>query len=90
MIQSVIHYCWFGRKPLPELAQRCVASWRQRMPRCEVRRWDEDNFDVHAVPYTAEAYRLGLYAYVSDYARLWILHHHGGIEAPRVQRVCFA
>ena len=79
MIRSVIHYCWFGRKPLPDLAQRCVASWRQHMPQCEVRRWDEDNFDVHAVPYTAEAYRLGKYAFVSDYARLWILYHHGGI-----------
>lgn len=79
MIPRVIHYCWFGRKPLPKLAQWCIASWRKRMPDCEIVRWDEDNFDVHSVPYTAEAYRLGLYAYVSDYARLWILHHHGGI-----------
>lgn len=79
MIPRVIHYCWFGGKPLPEMAQWCLASWRKRMPDYEIVRWDEDNFDVYSVPYTAEAYRLGLYAFVSDYARLWILHHHGGI-----------
>ena len=79
MIPRVIHYCWFGGKPLPELAVRCIASWREHMPGCEIKQWDEDNFDVYSVPYTAEAYRLGQYAYVSDYARLWILSHHGGI-----------
>lgn len=79
MIPQVIHYCWFGGKPLPELAERCIASWREQMPHCDIIRWDENNFDVNQVPYTAEAYRLGKYAYVSDYARLWILYRYGGI-----------
>lgn len=79
MIPRIIHYCWFGGKPLPELAQRCLASWREHMPHCEIVRWHEDNFDVNQCAYTREAYRLGQYAYVSDYARLWVLYHHGGI-----------
>ena len=79
MIPKIIHYCWFGRAPLPELARRCIASWRRYLPDYEIREWNEDNFDVNAIPYTAEAYAQGKYAFVSDYARFWILYKHGGI-----------
>ena len=27
MIPKIIHYCWFGGNPLPELAQKCIDSW---------------------------------------------------------------
>ena len=79
MIPKIIHYCWFGRKPLPPLAMECIASWRRFLPDYEIREWNEDNFDVNMIPYTAEAYRQGKYAFVSDYARFWIMYHHGGI-----------
>lgn len=36
-------------------------------------------FDVNYIPYTAEAYRQKKYAFVSDYARFWILHKYGGV-----------
>lgn len=36
-------------------------------------------FDVNITPYTIEAYRQKKYAFVSDYARFWILHQFGGI-----------
>ena len=36
-------------------------------------------FDVNMIPYTAEAYQQGKYAFVSDYARFWIIYRHGGI-----------
>lgn len=26
MIPRIIHYCWFGGSPLPELAQKCTVS----------------------------------------------------------------
>ena len=79
MIPKIIHYCWFGRNPLPELAQRCIASWRNFLPDYEIREWNEDNFDVNSIPYTAEAYRQKKYAFVSDYARFWIMYHYGGL-----------
>ena len=79
MIPRTIHYCWFGGGALPELAVRCLASWGEQMPDWEVRRWDETNFDVQHAAYAREAYRLRQYAYASDYARLWVLYHHGGI-----------
>lgn len=78
-IPRVIHYCWFGGKPLPPEAVRCIESWRRYMPDCEIKQWNEENFDVNMLPYTAEAYVMRQYAFVSDVARLWILYNHGGI-----------
>lgn len=54
MIPKIIHYCWFGRGPLPELAQKCIASWKKYLPDYEIKEWNEDNFDVNIIPYTAE------------------------------------
>ena len=122
MIPKIIHYCWFGGNPLPELAQKCIASWRKYLPDYEIWQWSErplhenvnvikdnqdnwDNielaqrlnflnqrkarlehprkrvmvFDVEMIPYTAEAYKQKKYAFVSDYARFWILYKYGGI-----------
>lgn len=79
MIPKIIHYCWFGRGPLPELAQKCIASWKKYLPNYEIKEWNEDNFDVNIIPYTAEAYKAKKYAFVSDYARFWILYRYGGI-----------
>lgn len=79
MIPKKIHYCWFGRNPLPESAQKCIASWKKYLPDYEIIEWNEDNFDVNAIPYTAQAYSVGKYAFVSDYARFKILYKHGGL-----------
>ena len=78
-IPKIIHYCWFGGKPLPVLAQKCIASWRKYLPEYEIKEWNESNFDVNIIPYTAEAYQAKKYAFVSDYARFWILYRYGGL-----------
>ena len=79
MIPKVIHYCWFGRNPLPPAAVKCIESWKKYLPDYEIKEWNEDNFDVNILPYTQEAYQAKKYAFVSDYARFWILHQYGGI-----------
>lgn len=79
MIPKIIHYCWFGRNPLPELAVKCIASWKKFLPDYEIKEWNEDNFDVNIIPYTQEAYKVKKYAFVSDYARFWILYKYGGL-----------
>lgn len=78
-IPPVIHYCWFGGKPLPEQAIKCIESWKKFCPGYEIKRWDESNYDVNACAYTKEAYEAGKWAFVSDYARFDILYQHGGI-----------
>ena len=61
------------------MAERCIKSWREHCPDYSIVRWDESNFDVSQNQYCREAYELGKWAFVSDYARLWVLVHEGGI-----------
>ena len=112
MLPKIIHYCWFGRNPLPESAQKCIASWRKFLPDYEIWQWSEEEllssdansltpalpnregdnnekrenlydkiltFDVNIIPYTQQAYEAKKYAFVSDYARFWILYKYGGL-----------
>lgn len=80
MIPHIIHYCWFGGNLLPELEQRCLASWHQYMPDWEYKCWNEDTFDISSAPlYVRQAYEARKYAFVSDYVRLWALEKFGGL-----------
>ena len=79
MIPKIIHYCWFGRNPLPESALKCIASWRKFLPDYEIREWNEDNFDVNIIPYTQQAYEAKKWGFVTDYARLETVYKYGGI-----------
>ncbi len=79
MIPKVIHYCWFGRGAMPEIAHECIESWKKYLPDYEIKLWNEDNFDINICTYTREAYAAKKYAFVSDYARLWILYNYGGV-----------
>lgn len=79
MIDKKIHYCWFGRSEMPDLAKKCIASWHKYMPDWEYRLWNEDNFDVNQISYAREAYQCGKFAFVSDYARLFALEREGGV-----------
>lgn len=79
MIPKIIHYCWFGENPLPISALRCIESWKKYLPNYEIKEWNETNFDVNLIRYTNEAYAARKYAFVSDYARFWILYHCGGV-----------
>ena len=78
-IPKKIHYCWFGGNPLPESALKCIESWKKYCPDYEIIEWNESNFDVNCCAYTKEAYEAKKWAFVSDYARFWILYHEGGV-----------
>lgn len=79
MIPKIIHYCWFGGKPLPKLAQKCKKSWEKFFPDYEIKEWNETNYNVNAVPYTKYCYEHQLWAYLSDYVRLDVVEQEGGL-----------
>ena len=79
MIPYKIHYCWFGGGDIPQRERRCIESWKKLMPEFELVLWDEKRFDVNAVGFTKEAYKMKKYAFVSDYVRLYALINEGGI-----------
>ena len=78
-IPKIIHYCWFGLNPLPPTAIKCMESWKRLLPDYEIMQWNEDNFDTRINPYVEEAYHMKKYAFVSDFARVWVLYNYGGI-----------
>lgn len=78
-IPKIIHYFWFGKKELPELAKKCLDSWRKYCPDYEIRLWNEENFDIHCIPFVEQAYEAKKYAFVVDYARFHILNEYGGV-----------
>ncbi len=79
MIPKIIHYCWFGGNPKPEIIEKCIASWHKYCPDWEIIEWNESNYDVTAHDYTKEAYEAKKWAFVSDVARLEIVDRFGGI-----------
>lgn len=79
LIPKVIHYCWFGGKPLDKLGQKCLESWKKYFSDYEIREWNENNFDVNCCRYIKEAYEAKKWAFVSDYVRFKILYEHGGV-----------
>ncbi|MDE5971198.1 MAG: glycosyl transferase [Muribaculaceae bacterium] len=79
MIPKVVHYCWFGGKPKPKLARKCIKSWKKYLPEYEFKEWNESNFDVNCNRYVREAYQARRFAFVTDYVRLYALYHEGGI-----------
>lgn len=73
-----IHYCWFGRAPLPDKAKKCIESWRKHCPDYMILEWNEDNFDIHQNGYTEMCCKEKKYAFLADYARLQIIENEGG------------
>lgn len=79
MIEKKIHYCWFGNNKKSDLILRCMKSWKEYCPDCEIIEWNENNFDINSNTYVKEAYNSKRWAFVSDYVRLWAVYHYGGI-----------
>ena len=79
LIPKIIHFCWFGHNPLPESAQKCIATWKQYCPDYEIIEWNESNYDVNCCEYVREAYEAKQWAFVSDVARLYALVNYGGV-----------
>ena len=45
-IPKIIHYCWFGKSPIPDKYKKNIASWRKYCPDYEIVEWNETNYDV--------------------------------------------
>ena len=80
MIPKIIHYCWFGGNPKPELAQRCIKSWKKYCFGYRIIEWNESNYDLSQAPlYVRQAYEAKKWAFVTDYVRLQVVYENGGI-----------
>lgn len=78
-IPKKIHYCWFGNNEKSELVNKCISSWKDKLPDYEIIEWNEKNFDFNCNDYIREAYENKKWAFVSDFVRLYVLYEYGGI-----------
>ena len=78
-IPKIIHYCWFGGKPLPEKDKKCIESWKAKCPGYKIIEWNERNYNVNKNSYMLEAYNEKKWGFVPDFARLDIIYTYGGI-----------
>ena len=78
-IPKIIHYCWLSGEPYPELVQRCMQSWKEKLPDYEFMLWDMNRFDIHSVLWVEQACIAKKWAFAADYIRLYALYNYGGI-----------
>lgn len=78
-IPKKIHYCWFGGNPLPDIAKKCIESWKLYCPNYEIICWNESNCDFSINLFVKQAAEHKKWAFVSDYFRLKVIEEHGGI-----------
>ena len=88
MIPKKIHYFWFGKNAKSQQIIEYIESWKRYFPDYEIIEWNEKNFDVNCCKYTQEAYEAKKYAFVSDYARLYVLYNYGGLYFDTDIEVC--
>lgn len=79
MIPNKIHYFWFGEEEKPELVEKCIETWKNVLKDYEIIEWNESNYNINKHSFLKKAYKNKKWAFVSDFARLDILYHEGGI-----------
>lgn len=78
-LPRVIHYCWFGNGPKPEIFDKCLSSWRKFAPDFNIKEWNQENFNVAQYEYSRVAFAKGRFEAVSDLVRTKVLRDYGGV-----------
>jgi hypothetical protein len=81
MIPKIIHYCWFGSNPIPQEHAAYIEDWKCLLspPGYEFKLWNENNFDINTVPFTAQVAAVKKWGFIVDYIRAWVVFNYGGI-----------
>ena len=77
-IPKIIHYCWFGGKPIPEELRACMDSWK-KLKGYKVIRWDETNCSFNENEFVRRTYAEKKLGFIGDYYRLKAVYEYGGI-----------
>lgn len=79
MIPKIVHYCWISDEGnMSEDIKKCVESWHKYLPDYKFINWNDSNFDWGICEFTKHCRENNLYAYCSDYIRMWALYNYGG------------
>lgn len=83
MIPKKTHYIWLGKNKKDRVSQICLNTWKTNLNDYEIIEWNEDNLPLKKIAkdnqFFACCMKYKLWAFMSDYLRLWILYREGGI-----------
>lgn len=79
MIPKIIHYVWLGGCEKPKSVKQCIASWKKHCPDYVFMEWNEKNSPLTANEFVRKAYEDKMWAFVSDYIRMFAMDKYGGV-----------
>lgn len=79
MIPKKIHYCWYGKGEYNDVIKKCIASWSEKLPDYEIKKWDETNTPFETLPFLRLLYRQQKWSFITDFMRLYSIYMEGGI-----------
>lgn len=82
-IPKKIHYIWLGGKAKSKLTEVCMNTWYRNLQDYQIIEWNETNLQLDVLcrknAFLKKCVDLKLWAFVSDYLRLYILFREGGV-----------
>lgn len=79
MIPPIIHLCWLSGEPYPPLIDKCIKSWKDKLPNYTIKIWDTNAIDINSNIWLSQAFKNKKYAFAADYIRFYALFNYGGI-----------
>lgn len=78
-IPKVIHCVWLSGDEKPQMIKECLNSWKRVMPDYEIREWGMADVQNIKSDFLHGAIAARKWAFATDFLRVWILYHYGGI-----------
>lgn len=79
MIPKIIHCVWLSGDEKPQIILDCLKSWHQVMPDYEIKEWGMPAVLNIKSDFLHGAIASKKWAFATDFLRVWILYHYGGI-----------
>lgn len=81
LIPKKLHYIWLGGGEKNDHIKACMESWKQQLPDWEIIEWNDEMVKpiIENVDFARQSYEKGMYAFTSDYIRLYALYTQGGV-----------
>ena len=79
MIPKIIHLTWFSGDEYPYKIQKCLDTWKEKLPDFEVKIWDMKMARDLNIPFVNEALDTRKWAFAGDVVRAYAVWQDGGV-----------
>lgn len=77
MIPKIIHYCWYGGKPMSKELSQYISTFREFHPDWQIKRWDESNTPM--TDYLEATLKASRWSKAANLTRWQVLCEEGGV-----------